>query len=349
MTTKANNANGIQRVFITGGAGYIGSVMTELFLDHGYDVTVMDRFFFGSTLDHLESNPSLHLIKDDIRPFDSQLLAGIDAVIDLAALSNDPAGELDPEKTLGINFRGRARVAGLAKKQGVKRYILASSCSIYGFQEGILDETSPVNPLTTYAEANYQAENAVLPLSDENFIVTVLRQATVYGPSKRMRFDLAINGMTLGMFKTGRIPILRDGNQWRPFVHVRDTSRAFMRVLEATAGDVNGELFNVGSDEQNFQILPLARRVAEATDRPFEFDWYGDPDHRSYQVSFQKIKSVLGYSTELTPEDAAHEIFMALESGDLTDGPTTRTVDWYRQLLHWHETLKDMVLDDVLL
>jgi nucleoside-diphosphate-sugar epimerase len=345
---SANN-NGIQKVLITGGAGYIGSVMTELFLEKGYDVTVLDRFFFGSTLSHLENNPSLHLIKDDVRTFDPALLSGIDAVIDLAALSNDPAGELDPEKTLGINFHGRARVAKIAKEQGVKRYILASSCSIYGFQEGILDETSPVNPLTTYAEANYMAENAVLPLADDDFIVTVLRQATVYGPSKRMRFDLAINGMTLGMFKNGRIPILREGDQWRPMVHVRDTSRAFMTVLEANSEVVNGELFNVGSDDQNFQIMPLARRVAEATDRPFEYDWYGEPDHRSYQVSFQKIKSTLGYTTELTPEDAAYDIFTALERGDLVDGPTTKTVDWYRQLMHWHETLKDMVLDDVLI
>jgi nucleoside-diphosphate-sugar epimerase len=343
------NANGIKRVLITGGAGYIGSVMTELLLNRGYDVTVLDRFFFGPTLAHLVENSSLHLIKDDIRTFKPDLLKGIDAVIDLAALSNDPAGELDPEKTMDINFRGRARVAESAKEQGIKRYILASSCSIYGFQEGILDETSPVNPLTTYAEANHLAEKAVLPLAGDEFVVTVLRQATVYGPSKRMRFDLAINGMTLGLYKNGRIPILRDGTQWRPMVHVRDTSRAFLRVLEARANEVNGEIFNVGSDDQNFQILPLARRVAEATDRPFEFDWYGEPDHRSYQVSFQKIKSRLDYSTEFTPEDAAYDIFTALERGELADGPTTRTVDWYQQLIHWHNALKDLVLDDVLL
>lgn len=346
MTSKMTE---IRKVLVTGGAGYIGSVLTEMLLASGYEVWVMDRFFFGDTLNHLESNPNLHLIKADVRTFDPELLSGIHAVIDLAALSNDPAGELEPQKTLDINYHGRVRVAHLAMEKGVKRYVLASSCSIYGFQEGILDETSRVNPLTTYAEANYLAEQEVLPLASDDFTVTVLRQATVYGPSSRMRFDLAINGMTLGMFKHGKIPILRDGTQWRPMVHVRDTCQAFLQVLKSCPAKVNGERFNVGSDEQNFQILPLARRVAEATDRPFEFEWYGDPDHRSYRVSFAKIRTTLNYVATHTPEEAAHDIYAALEDGTLVDGPTTRTVDWYRQLLYWHATLRDIVLDDVVL
>lgn len=343
------DAHAIRTVLLTGGAGYIGTVLAELLLGRGYQVIVLDRFFFGKTLSHLEGNGSLKLIKGDVRTFSAELLNGVDAVIDLAALSNDPAGELDPEKTLSINFRGRVRVAQCAKARGVKRYILASSCSIYGFQDGILDETSPVNPLTTYAEANHLAEQGVIPLADDDFVATVLRQATVYGPSRRMRFDIAINGMTLGLFKTGKIPVLRDGNQWRPMVHVRDTSRAFLRVLEAEPEMVNGETFNVGSDDQNFQILSLARRVAEGADRPFEFEWYGEPDHRSYQVSFQKIRDRLGYVTEYTAEDAAHDIYASLQAGSLVDGPTTRTVDWYRQLLFWHSTLQDIVLGDTVL
>ena len=339
----------IRTVLVTGGAGYIGTVLAELLLERGYQVIVLDRFFFGRTLSHLDGNNSLTLIKDDVRAFNAELLNDVDAVIDLAALSNDPAGELDPEKTLNINFRGRVRVAQFAKERGVKRYILASSCSIYGFQDGILDETSPVNPLTTYAEANYLAEQGVIPLANDDFVATVLRQATVYGPSSRMRFDLAVNGMTLGLFKTGKIPVLRDGTQWRPLVHVKDTCQAFLRVLESEPEIVNGETFNVGSDDQNFQIRTLARRVAEGADRPFEFEWYGEPDHRSYQVSFQKIRDRLGYVTEYTPEDAAHDIYGALETGSLVDGPKTRTVDWYRQLLSWHSTLQDIVLDDAVL
>lgn len=339
----------IQRIMVTGGAGYIGSVLVEMLLLKGYEVLVLDRLFFGRTLGDLEDHPSLQLVKGDVRTFEPQLLEGVDAVLDLAALSNDPAGELNAEKTLSINYRGRVRVANLARSIGVKRYVLASSCSIYGFQDGVMEETSPVNPLTTYAEANHLAEKDVLPLASEDFVVTVLRQATVYGPSRRMRFDLAINGMTLGLFKTGKIPILRDGTQWRPMVHVRDTCRAFLGVLESDTALVNGEMFNVGSDDQNFQIKPLAQRVAEAADRPFESEWYGEPDHRSYRVSFQKIQDRLGYSVKHSPEDAAREIYAKLESGDLTDGPTTRTVDWYRQLLDWHQILREVVLDDAVL
>src|ERR1019366_2457198 len=177
----------IHHVLVTGGAGYIGCVLTELLLTEGYEVTVLDRFFFGRTLAHLESNPRLHLVQHDIRWFEPALLSGIDAVLDLAAISNDPAGQLDPAKTLAINFAGRARVCREAKAHGVKRYVLASSCSIYGFQDGIINETSAVNPLTTYAEANYKAEQANLPLGDAHYCVTAVRQATVYGLSARMR------------------------------------------------------------------------------------------------------------------------------------------------------------------
>lgn len=338
-----------RRVLVTGGAGYIGSVLTRMLLDEGYDVVVLDRFFFGPTLRHLEGRSGLHLVRGDVRTFNPALLDGIDAVCDLAALSNDPAGELDPVKTMEINHQGRARVARLARERGVRRYILASSCSVYGFQEGLLDEESAPQPLTTYAEANIAAERSNLPLAEHGFCVTALRQATVYGLSPRMRFDLAINGMTLGVFQKGRIPVLRDGTQWRPMVHVRDTCRAFLRVLEAEPDLVNGQVFNVGSDEQNFQILPLARRVAEAVGREFQHEWYGDPDHRSYRVSFAKIRRVLGYETLFTPEDAAREIFSALESGEVQPDTRTRTVEWYKNLIQWHGVLREVVLDGAVL
>ncbi|MDP8959942.1 MAG: SDR family oxidoreductase [Actinomycetota bacterium] len=336
-------------MLVTGGAGYIGSVLTELLLDRGHEVVVLDRFFFGPTLAHLTARRGLSVLKGDIRWADPRVFEGIDAVCDLAAISNDPAGELQPDKTMQINFQGRARLAEAAKARGVARYVLASSCSIYGFQEGVLDERSKANPLTTYARANLEAERANLALAAEDFCVTVLRQATVYGLSPRMRFDLAINGMTLGVFQNASIPVLRDGSQWRPMVHVRDTSRAFTAVLEAEPEAVNGEIFNVGSDDQNFQILPLARRVSEAVGVPFRHEWYGDPDHRSYQVSFRKVHDALGYKTELTPEDAAQEIFAALEQGVVKPDIRTRTVEWYKSLISWHELLEEVVLDDVLL
>ena len=340
-----------QHVLVTGGAGYIGSVLTELLLERGYEVTILDRFFFGDTIADLRVHPKLHIVRDDVRWWADGGLQGkgIDGVCDLAALSNDPAGELDPAKTLEINHEGRARICRMAKQAGVRRYVLASSCSIYGFQDDAVNETSPINPLTTYAVANHRAEEATLALASPRFTVTALRQATVYGLSRRMRFDLAINGMTLALFKNGSVKILRDGTQWRPMVHIRDTSRAFITVLEADPASVNGEIFNVGSDDQNLQIRPLAKRLCHALGLQYVEDWYGDPDHRSYRVSFQKIRDRLGYTTRFTPEDGAKEIFRALEQGAVQDGPTTRTVDWYKSLIQWHDTLKGVVQHDVVL
>jgi len=321
------------KILVTGAGGYIGSVLVPMLLNAGYHVVALDRFLFGREV-LPEQAEGLTVVQEDVRRIDTATLEGVEAVVDLAALSNDPAGELDPEKTWEINHRARVRLARMAKEHGVRRYLLPSSCSVYGFQEGLLDESSPPNPLTTYAKANLQAEQDVLPLADADFVVVVVRQATVYGYSPRMRFDLAINGMVRGFFRNGKIPILRDGTQWRPFVHVRDTCRAIHMLLEAPGNLVNGEIFNVGSDEQNVQILPLAQRVAEAMGVRFEYEWYGLPDHRSYRVSFQKIVERIGYRVEHTIEDGAREVYQALREGRVDpDDPRTVTVSWYKQLL----------------
>jgi len=334
-----------QHVLVTGGAGYIGSALTELLLSRGYKVTVLDRFFFGNTLMDLQNSPNLHLVKDDIRFVPASIFKGVDYVCDLAALSNDPTGELNRENTLAINYRGRARICKLAKKAGSSRYVLASSCSIYGYQDEIVDEASPIKPLTTYAEANGLAEKSILGEGSKHFGVAALRQATVYGLSRRMRFDLAVNGMTLAIYKQGSVRIMRDGAQWRPMVHVQDTCRAFITVLESDFDKVNKEVFNVGSEDQNLQVLPLARRLSEAVGVPFKEDWYGDPDNRSYRVNFAKMNKRLGYSTKLTPEDGAREIFAALKNGSVADGPRTRTVEWYKNLLEWHQTLREVEIN----
>ncbi|MEN6326643.1 MAG: NAD-dependent epimerase/dehydratase family protein [Syntrophomonas sp.] len=332
-------------VLLTGGGGYLGSTLAEMLLDHGYGVRVLDRFFFGEDiLEAIKDRENLCLIKGDIRCVGEEVFTGVDTVIDLAALSNDPSAELDPQKTMDINYLGRSRIAHMAKLAGVRRYILASSCSIYGFQEGILNEESPVNPLTTYAQANYLAEQAVLLLFGPRFSVVVLRQATLYGLSRRMRFDLAVNGMTSGIYNTGEVPVLRDGNQWRPFMHVRDACRAFIMAMKAPGSVVNGQVFNVGSNSQNIQIGELAQRVAQAVDRPLQIEWYGDPDHRSYQVNFDKIAGVLGFHTELGFEDGAREIYEALNKGQVITDERSKTVVWYRTLLDWKKRL-DSILD----
>jgi len=339
------------QALVTGGAGYIGSVMIPMLLERGYKVKCLDRFFFGKeTLNDVISNPNLELIKDDIRWFNPKILKGVDAVADLASLSNDPSGELDPSKTFDINYLGRVRVAKLSKEYGVKRYILASSCSVYGFREDmILEETSPTNPLTTYAKSNLMAEKDVLALSDSSFTVTVLRQATVYGLSPRMRFDLAINGMVLGIFKNKKIPVMRNGDQWRPFVHIKDAIKAFVTVMESPEEKVNEEIFNVGSNEQNYQIRPLAEMVGEAIPVPLKIEWYGSPDKRSYRVGFDKINKILEFKTDYTPREGALEVYEALESGKVTDSLKTKTVEWYKHLLDIHTTVKDITLKDTIL
>lgn len=333
-----------KKIVVTGGSGYIGSVLCQKLVESGYDVRVLDRFFFGNTI---PDSPHIEKIKIDSRQISQAHLTDVYAVLDLAALSNDPAGELDPVKTLDINYRARRRLQELAADAGVERYVLASSCSIYGFQDGILDENSPTNPLTTYAEANLRAEESALQLHAQgtNMAVTLFRQATMYGLSPRMRFDIAINGMTLGMWQNGTIPMLRDGTQWRPFIHIRDTSKAFILALDAKRELVAGERFNVGSNEQNYQIMQLGELVAQGIGKKFDFTWYGDPDHRSYQVNFDKVKDVLGFTPDWTPLEGAKEIADALESGAVKADIYTKTLAWYTELIEWEKRMKELAPD----
>lgn len=337
----AQNGNPAATVLVTGAGGYIGTTLVPMLLEQNFRVRAIDRYFFGREL--LSEHPNLELIQEDARAIKPEHLTGIDHVIDLVAISNDPSGELFQNETYAINHRARATTARLAKDAGVKRYVLPSSCSLYGFQEPgvIANETTKTNPLTTYAKANEMAEHDVLPLASDNFGVIVLRQATVYGYSPRMRFDLAINGMTYGAYKTGVLPLMRDGTQWRPMVHVKDTARAQMFMLTAPHSKVNGQIFNVGSETNNYQLGPLAEKVAATVPRDVKIEWYGDADHRSYRVSFDKIYS-LGYKALYHAEDGVKELCEALASGKVERTPQTITLDWYRELTTWHERMRSL-------
>ena len=329
------------RVLLTGGGGYIGSVLSEMLLDKGFEVTVLDRFFFGKeALDHVKDR--IRMVQGDIRWVEPSIMRGIGAVIDMAAMSNDPLGELNPKKTYEINYKGRLRMAKLAKKYKVERYILASSCSIYGFSKKVVSETTKANPLTTYSKANSQWENETLPLASSNFCVTALRQSSVYGPSTRMRFDISLNAMTLRLFKSEKLQIMRDGNQTRPFIHIKDTSNAFITVLKADKDLVNGEIFNVGSNDQNMKIFDLAKIVARSNGKKLNYEWYGNADYRSYVVNFDKIRKVLGYKTKYTPRQGAREMFKALESGKVKDDEKSITIKWYKKLYEMQDTIKNV-------
>ncbi len=333
MPLTGNKKTYMNRILITGAGGYIGTTLVEQCLAKGWDVIALDLFFFGQErLGESLNHPNLTLVHKDIREVRPMDFKNIDVVLDLAAISNDPAGDLVPELTESINHLGRAHVASCAKEAGVERYILASSCSIYG-QGGDqkLDETAPPNPLTVYARANLAAEKSTLALADSKFSVSVVRQSTVFGLSGRMRFDLVINIMTLNAHEKGKL-FVNGGQQWRPLVHVADTARAISVIAEAPVGKVNGEIFNVG--HSNLQVLDIAHIIRDAM--PTDIDLQIVPnelDKRDYQVSFDKIKNVLGFKANYDIEDGVKEICKTLQAGDLKAEPWTYTVSWYKSLI----------------
>lgn len=337
------------KILVTGGAGYVGSVVIPQLIAEGHFIKCLDRFFFGSEyLSGKKFAGKVELIRDDIRWFDSKILEGIDAVIDMAALSNDPVGELDPIKTYEINHLGRARVANLSKNAGVKQYILASSASVYGQQNNIVNEHSEVNPITDYSKANRKAELDVLPMNDDSFNVTVLRFSSVYGISPRMRFDLAVNSFALELYKTGKISVKGKSNK-RPFLHILDAARAYALVLNSPKEKIAGQIFNVGSDKQNYEIGNLAKEVGDSIGKKYELETKDTADHRSYVASFKKIKEKLGFDTKYTVADGSKEIYQSLESGELVETKKTITVEWYKHLLACSELVKEVSLNGTVL
>jgi len=297
-------------VLVTGGAGFIGSVLIRKLLSQGYKVKCLDRFIFGEeSLKEIENNKNLEIIKADTRTVNPAILKDVSVVIDLAAIGQpDPKQLIDPTLFYDINYLGPVRVATLSKIKGVERYIFASTCSTYGFQKEIVDETSKLNPIDIYAKTKAQVEKYIFQLSDENFSVTALRFATLYGLSPKMRFDLVANAMTLTLYKHNKIMIGGDGTQVRPIVHVKDVANAIIKVIEAEKEKIAGEVFNVGSNEQNYNMLELAELIGSI--KPgYKKEFYGEIDKRSYRVNFDKITKTLNFKVKYTPQDGAREIF----------------------------------------
>jgi len=337
------------KILITGGAGYVGSVVIPQLIEDGHHVKCLDRFFFGDEfLSQNQFANKLELIRDDIRWFKPNILEDIDIVLDLAAISNDPAGDLNPEKTYEINHKGRARVAKLSKENGVERYVLASSASIYGQQNNIANENSEVKPLTVYSKANRNAEIDNLSLNDENFTVTALRFSSVYGNSTRMRFDTAVNCMVLDLFKNKKI-LVRGKLNKRPFIHIKDVVRAYQSIIDAPKEKICGQIFNVGSEDQNFEMGKLAQEIVKASSIDCDIELNDTNDHRSYFASFQKIRESIGYSTKYTVSEGVMEMYDALTSGKLTDDIKTKTVEWYKKLLSDQILAKQYLLNNRIL
>ena len=335
-------------ILVTGGAGYVGSVLIPSLLENDYHVKCLDRFFFGDEYLLSLKNKNLELVYDDIRWFNGNLLDDVDVVLDLAALSNDPVGELNPEKTFEINHQGRSRVARLSKEHNVPQYILASSASVYGQQDGIADETVDVNPLTAYSKANRKAEIDALKLNDENFSTTVLRFSSIYGISPRMRFDLAVNSIVLDLFNSGKIIIYGKENR-RPFLHIKDAISAYLSVIQSPISKTSGQIFNVGSNEQNFRIYDLAKLVGDSISKNYDFEAKDTPDNRSYFASFKKISETTGFEAKHTVEEASNEIYDALKTQKMIFTEKMITVKWYNHILSNSDLTQKLAIDNKIL
>jgi nucleoside-diphosphate-sugar epimerase len=315
---------------ITGGAGYVGSELTELLLKNGHSVKIVDTFYFET---EIEENKNLIICKKDVRNLEISDFKDIDIVIDLASISNDPSGELNPYLTYKINGETRGKTATLAKKSGVKGYILASSCSVYGFNDNVVDENSPTNPLTTYAYANLLAEKLVRSLSDSKFKVIIFRQATLFGSSKRMRTDLVVNGMTYSGLENRKINILRNGEQKRPIVSLSELNSRFVTINEAQFRKHSNEIFNIGNNNLNLEINSIYDIVNSVLGGNLEKNWYGEPDHRSYEVNFTKAENLLPRIEKTNIENEISNI-MKRFGEESFDYEKSNTLGWYKSLLN---------------
>ena len=308
------------RVLVTGNLGYIGSVLAPTVAAAGHDVVGLDTGFydgcdFGGEPDRI---PTLEMDVRDVTPAD---LEGFDGIVHLAALSNDPIGDLNEQWTYDINLEGTLHLARMAKEAGAERFVFASSCSMYGASDSddLLDESAPFNPLTAYAESKVRAERGLAELADENFVPVSMRNATVYGMSPRLRLDIVLNNLAGWAHTTGAIRLLSDGSSWRPLLHVRDLSKVAVVMLEAPADVVRGQAYNVGSNEQNYVVRELAEILAEVTGCGVEFADDASPDPRSYRVDFSLLASTFPeLRLDWNARKGAEELIAAYRSVPLT-------------------------------
>ena len=334
------------RVLVTGHNGYIGCILVPLLQRAGHDVVGLDNYLYETCTygDDVVDPPAL---RKDVRDVDVQDLEGFEAVIHLAAISNDPVGDLAPDTTYEINHRAASRLAALSKDAGVTRFLFSSSCSLYGAAgDDYLDESAAFNPVTPYGESKILAEDDMRALADDDFSPTFLRNATAYGVSARLRGDLVVNNLAAYAFTTGEVLIKSDGSPWRPLVHIEDISRAFLAALEAPRELVHNEAFNVGRTEENYRV----REVAEIVEDVFKgstvtYAEGASPDIRNYRVNCDKLAETLpAFKPEWTVRRSAEELLAAFTRHglDLDDFLSRR----FMRIKHVRELQAEGALDE---
>lgn len=307
------------KILVTGTEGYLGSLLAPLLMERGHDVIGVDTGYYKAGWLYNATDRAPQTLSKDIRQLQIEDFQGVEAVVHMAELSNDPAGQLAPHITYEINHQGSLHIARLAKAAGVERFVYTSSCSVYGLtSEDFVDETSPVNPQTAYAMCKTLVERDVRPMADDRFSPTFLRNATAYGASPRMRFDIVLNNLAGHAWTSGEIKMTSDGTPWRPLVHALDIAKAIICTLEAPRDVVHDQIFNVGDTAHNYQVRQVAQVVAEAFPGCQLSFGNSDGDNRSYRVSFEKINHMLpGFACEWDARRGAQQLYEVFKAIDM--------------------------------
>jgi len=309
------------KILIVGGAGYLGSVLSGYLLERGYEVRILDNFLYGKhSVEKMPFTQRLEVIDGDLRNIHTcvSALDSVHAVVLLAAIVGDPASRIRPRETIETNVIAAQALATACKQQCIDRFLYASTCSVYGLGDNLLDEESDLQPVSLYARTKIASEKMILSMGDDYFAPTILRMGTLYGYSPRMRFDLVVNTMTMHARTERKIHVF-GGKQWRPLVSVQDAALAYIRCLESDIAKVGNQVFNIGSDEQNFQIEQIAQIISETIGNIDVQHDHESLDARNYRVSFHKARSLLEFQTRNTVEMACREIYSNLEQGVIPD------------------------------